>query len=185
MSAWSNWEIARAALITMVTVGAIGFFLVYFFEFWLAVSRKRHAAMDEDYESRHCKRCGYDLRASGDRCPECGTIQADHRRYLRALSGDWPDTPVNPVPPHVGDPMVLLLSTVDAWEADLTAEQLCARGVWATAVEHEQRELIGALATTTVYHRVSVPESEKDRAEAILARFGEPAADVPQGKHAE
>jgi hypothetical protein len=37
---------------------------------WLArVARRKFA-----FPPGHCRRCGYDLRASPERCPECGTV---------------------------------------------------------------------------------------------------------------
>jgi hypothetical protein len=34
---------------------------------WVIARRKQH-------EPSHCPTCGYDLRATPERCPECGTV---------------------------------------------------------------------------------------------------------------
>lgn len=40
---------------------------------WWILARRRYRA-----KMRHCSTCGYDLRASEGRCPECGTAIAPH-----------------------------------------------------------------------------------------------------------
>jgi hypothetical protein len=39
--------------------------------YWLLIERRRHLA-DCRRAAGFCPRCGYDMRASPDRCPECG-----------------------------------------------------------------------------------------------------------------
>jgi len=39
---------------------------------WLLLYRRRQRLL-----IGHCTQCGYDLRASGNRCPECGMISKD------------------------------------------------------------------------------------------------------------
>jgi predicted amidophosphoribosyltransferase len=48
---------------TVFVIGSIPGFLA------LWRSRRRR----DRFPGRHCLHCGYDLRASKDRCPECGT----------------------------------------------------------------------------------------------------------------
>ena len=53
--------------------------LLWFVPFaWLVALAARYLVDPPRYTSRRrrlglCERCGYDLRASPDRCPECGT----------------------------------------------------------------------------------------------------------------
>jgi hypothetical protein len=49
-------------------------YLAGFLSTVLILGRRRRGAMKDSRPERYCSQCGYDLRATPNCCPECGTV---------------------------------------------------------------------------------------------------------------
>src|SRR5688500_9570102 len=121
-----------------ILAGLAGFLIYAVWSVWSVATGRRTGDGEDEYEQEPCPHCGYDVRASRGKCPECGADIASRRRYLRALSGDWPETNVDPRDPGPGEELLMIHSTPDAFEADLLRDQLLARGILSETEEWEE-----------------------------------------------
>ncbi|MGA2442489.1 MAG: hypothetical protein ABSH08_16170 [Tepidisphaeraceae bacterium] len=150
--------------------------------------RREHRRLraKERYESLQCVNCGYDLRASDDRCPECGfpirapDLPLTMRLNLSAMRNDWPSTPREARKPLADEGRVEVY-TAEAYASDeimsvdALASQLEARGI-ATSVSASHIKTLDPITMMTNEHwgkKISVWSGDVKRATEIIQGFGE------------
>jgi hypothetical protein len=146
--------------------------------FWVMIQKEKNRQKQK--AQNLCPVCGYDLRASGEYCPECGSpIVADysieeHDLNLSALTNDWPSAPIQPRGITFGEPTLPLFETGNSIAANLLAQQLIARGVPAAVTQKQHFQQVGYLSQSRPSFKVLVPQADLESARQILAHFRKP-----------
>jgi hypothetical protein len=118
-----------------------------------------------------CTQCGYDLRSTPLRCPECGLVtRQGRRRQLKRLQTEWPANAIAPRTPRADETPSIVYSTDDGGVADYLRQHLEARGIACVKLDPEPMGRIGKYPIFTE-HKVVVWSDDEPHAQEIVSRL--------------
>jgi hypothetical protein len=151
--------------------GYVTFFVITAFSLWLLWINWRRDKFANEIVKGCCHNCGYDLRYSKKRCPECGVAIPRRSSDHFPLRDDWPATPITPRTPSPQETPVVIRSTVISAEAQLICDQLNARGIACWIDRHEPYQLIGYPSNWPAESNLAVWSADEAAARELLDRL--------------